>query len=300
MFNKITDLIGNTPLIKINNIIENEKLDIFGKLESFNPGGSIKDRIALNMITQAEKRKELDKSKTIIEASSGNTAIGLALVSKIKEYNFTAVMSKAVSKERIKILRSYDADIILTSENEKTDGAIKKVIQLVNKHPEKYFTPDQFTNRDNYLTHYKSTGPEIWNQMNGSIDYFFAGIGTSGTIRGISKYLKEKNRSIKIVGVLPERNHRIQGLKNMSESITPKIYDESFIDDFIYVNTEKSYEYARKLSLEEGILGGMSSGATIYGIKKYINRKNGIEGNIVTIIPDGGEKYLTTNLFLKN
>jgi cysteine synthase len=204
-------------------------------------------------------------------------------------------MSKSVSEERRKILRSYGASIILTSKKEKTDGAIRLVNKLVEKHPERFYNPNQFSNKYNYLTHYYSTGPELWKQLNGNIDYFIAGIGTSGTIRGVGKYLKEKNKNIKIIGVLPEKEHGIQGLKNLEESIIPDIYNDKIIDIFINVNTEKSYKNARDLSKTEGIFAGMSSGASFLGVKKLIKEID--RGNVATIFPDGGEKYLSTNLY---
>ncbi|MFH1626524.1 MAG: pyridoxal-phosphate dependent enzyme, partial [bacterium] len=224
MFANILELIGNTPLIKINKLNPNSKVKLFVKLEYFNPGGSVKDRIALAMINGAEKRKELTKDKTVLEATSGNTGIGLALVCAIKGYKLFLTMPESASLERRKILKAFGAEFLLTPAKLGTDGAIEKAYELARKN-KKYWLSDQFNNKDNFFAHYKTTGPEIWQQTKNKITHFVAGIGTSGTLMGCAKFLKEKNSKIKIIGVEPNLGHKIQGLKNMKEAYKPGIFD---------------------------------------------------------------------------
>jgi len=291
----ILSLIGNTPIVKINRLNPNPKVQIFAKLEGQNPGGSIKDRIALKMIEEAEKTGKLTKEKTIIEATSGNTGIAIAMIAAVKRYKVEIVMSNAVSVERRKMIAAFGAKITLTDGKLGTDGAIKKTRELVAKYPEKYYCPDQFSNNDNILAHYETTAAEIWKQMNGKIDYFVAAIGTSGTLMGVSKYLKQKNPAIKIVSAEPVRGHYIQGLKNMEEAIIPAIYDRSKLDDIIMVETEAAFDMARQVVRNEGIFCGMSSGAAMFASLEIAKKIK--SGNIVTIFPDRGEKYLSTSLF---
>ncbi len=293
--NNILELIGNTPLVRINKLNPNKNVNIYAKLEGFNPTGSIKDRIALKIIEQAEQEKTLTKGKTIIEPTSGNTGIALAMIGVMKGYAVEIVMSEAVSIERQKMIKALGAKITLTDAKLGTDGAIIKAKQLVKKYPKKYFMPDQFSNHYNKLAHYHTTADEIYKQMDGKIDYFVSAIGTSGTIMGISKYLKEKNSEIKIVAAEPIRGHYIQGLKNMQEALVPTIYDDSKIDIKIMIESEKAFEVARQIAKQEGILVGMSSGAAMLAaieVAKMIPK-----GNIVVIFPDRGEKYLSTKLF---
>jgi cysteine synthase B len=293
--NNILELIGNTPIVRINKLNPNENVNIFAKLEGNNPGGSIKDRIALKMIEQAEKEGKLTKEKTIIEATSGNTGIAIAMIAAVKGYKVEIVMSDAVSVERRRMIGAFGAKITLTDGKLGTDGAIKKTRELVTKFPEKYYYTDQFSNDNNILAHYETTAAEIWEQMDGKIDYFVAAIGTSGTLMGVSKYLKKKNPAIKIVSAEPVKGHYIQGLKNMEEAIIPAIYDRENIDDIIMVETEAAFDMARQAARNEGIFCGMSSGAAMYAsleVAKKIKR-----GNIITIFPDRGEKYLSTSLF---
>lgn len=293
--NNVLELIGNTPIIRINQLNPNKNVNIFAKLEGQNPGGSIKDRIALKMLEQAEKKGELTKDKTIIEATSGNTGIALAMIGVVKGYNVEIVMSNAVSVERRKMIAAFGAKIILTDGKLGTDGAIKKTRELVAKYPEKYYCPDQFSNNDNILAHYETTAAEIWEQTEGRIDYFVAAIGTSGTLMGVSKYLKKKNPKIKIISAEPVKGHYIQGLKNMEEAIVPAIYDRLKLDDIIMVETEAAFDTARQVAKKEGIFCGMSSGAAMYATLEVAKKIK--SGNIVTIFPDRGEKYLSTTLF---
>ena len=288
-------MIGNTPFVKINHLNPNLQVNIYAKLEGFNPTGSIKDRIALKMIEQAEKDGKLTKGKTIIEATSGNTGIALAMIGAVKGYDVEIVMSKAVSIERQKMIGAFGAKVTLTDEKLGTDGAIIKAKELVKNNPEKYCMPDQFSNEYNKIAHYKTTAEEIWRQMNGKIDYFVSSLGTSGTIMGVSNYLKEKNPNIKIVSAHPVKGHYIQGLKNMEEAIVPAIYDPSKIDETIMIETEDTFEMTRQIAKKEGIFVGMSSGAAMLAAVEIAKKIE--KGNIVVIFPDRGEKYLSTNLF---
>jgi len=287
--------IGNTPLVRINKLNPNKNTTIYAKLEGFNPTGSIKDRIALSMIQQAEAEGKLTKGKTIIEPTSGNTGVALAMIGAIKGYDVEIVMSDSVSVERRQMIRAFGGIVTLSEGKYGTDGAIRKARELVKANPDKYFMPDQFSNQYNKIAHYKTTGDEIWKQTGGNVDYFVSALGTSGTIMGVGKALREHNPKIKIVSAHPVKGHYIQGLKNMEEAIVPAIYDPSQIDITIMVETEIAYEMARQIAKQEGVFVGMSSGAALYAaieIAKQIE-----SGVIVTIFPDRGEKYLSTNLF---
>jgi S-sulfo-L-cysteine synthase (O-acetyl-L-serine-dependent) len=295
MYQNIIQTIGNTPLVKINNFTLNKNVEVYAKVEGFNPTGSIKDRIALKMIEQAESENKLNKNKTIIEATSGNTGISLAMIGTLKGYQVEIVMSKAVSIERRKMIKAFGAKIILTEAAKGTDGAIKKVKEIVRVNPQKYFMPNQFSNEYNKLAHYKTTAEEIWKQTNGKITHLISSLGTSGTIMGVGKRLKENNSSIKIVSAHPVKGHYIQGLKNMKEAIVPAIYDESKIDQTIMVETEDAYQLTRDIIKQEGIFVGMSSGAALYAAIEVA--RNIDQGVIVVIFPDRGEKYLSTDLF---
>ncbi len=295
MYQNILQTIGNTPLVRIQHLNPNPKVRIYAKLEGFNPTGSIKDRIALKMIQQAEAEGMLTKGKTIIEATSGNTGIGLAMIGNIKGYDVEIVMNDKVSVERRKIIRAFGAKLTLVDASEGTDGAIKKARKLAAQYPDKYFMPDQFSNYFNKLAHYKTTGEEIWQQTNGQVDYFVSAIGTSGTIMGVGKALKENNPKIKIVSAHPVRGHYIQGLKNMEEALVPSIYDPSKIDETVMIETEDAYEMTRQIIRKESIFVGMSSGAAM--VAAIETAKNAEKGNIVVIFPDRGEKYLSTPLF---
>jgi cysteine synthase B len=291
----IIDLIGNTPMVRINKINPNLHTIIYAKLEGNNPGGSIKDRIALKMIEQAESECTLVKGKTIIEATSGNTGISLAMIGVAKGYKVEIVMSEAVSIERRKMITAFGGNVILTPADKGTDGAIMKVRELREKYPDKYFCTDQFTNHYNKMAHYETTACEIFNQTSGKVDYFVSAIGTSGTIMGVGKYLKEYNPKVKIVCAHPVKGHYIQGLKNMEEAIIPSIYDPSMIDIEVMVESEDAFEMTRELARKEGIFAGMSSGAAM--LAAIETAKNANSGVIVVIFPDRGDRYLTTDLF---
>ena len=292
----ILQLIGNTPMVKINRLNPNPNTEIYAKLEGNNPGGSIKDRIALKMIEQAEQEGDLVKGKTIIEPTSGNTGIGLAMVSVVKGYKLEIVMSEAVSTERRKMLKAFGVNVILTPAKLGTDGAILEARKRIKENPEKYFMPDQFSNHYNKMAHYETTAREIIRQTNGKVDYFVSAIGTSGTIMGVGSYLKEFNKNVKIVCANPVKGHYIQGLKNMEEAIVPTIYDPSKIDENIMVETEDAFKMTRMLALKEGIFAGMSSGAAM--LAAIETAKKAESGTVVVIFADRGDRYLSTELFL--
>ena len=287
--------IGNTPMVRINNMNTNPNVRLYAKLEGFNPTGSIKDRVALKMIEEAEVSGELTKDKTIIEATSGNTGIGLSMIGRVKGYKVQIVMSSAVSIERQKMIKAFGAEIILTDSKLGTDGAIMKARELISKNPEKYFNPNQFSNVFNKLAHYKTTAEEIWTQTQGQITHFVSSLGTSGTLMGVGMGLREKNRLIKIVEAHPVRGHYIQGLKSMEEAIVPEIYDPSQIDVSVMIESEEAFETSRRIVTEEGIFVGMSSGAAMLAALKTAEQLD--HGVMVVIFPDRGEKYLSTDLF---
>lgn len=293
--NNILETIGRTPMVRINRLNPNPDVNIFAKLEGFNPTGSIKDRIALRMIEDAEASERLHKGQTIIEPTSGNTGIGLAIVGIVKGYKVTIVMSEAVSIERRKIIRSYGAEVILTPGSEGTDGAIRLARKLVAENPDRYFMPDQFGNAANYQAHYESTALEIWEQTGGKIDYLVCALGTSGTIMGISRFMRALKPDIKVVCAQPVKGHYIQGLKNMEEAIVPAIYDPSRIDIQEMIDSEEAIEMARQIILNEGIFAGMSSGAAMLAATRVAARIP--SGNIVVVFPDRAEKYLSTTMF---
>lgn len=297
MKNHVLDLIGDTPLVKIGNLSPNSAVDLLAKLEGCNPGGSVKDRIALKMIQEAEKKGVLDTDTTILEPTSGNTGIGLALVATVKGYDCLFTMPASVSKERVLLMKSFGASLILTPSEKGTDGAIEKAHELKTLHPDRYFMPNQFENPANVEAHYQGTGPEIWNDTGGELTHFVAGLGTSGTMMGVGRFLKEQKPSVQLIGVEPPPNHSIQGLKNMEESITPAIFDPSLLDRKITVSTKEACKWAWKLTTEEGIFVGQSSGAAMKAAVEVATELE--EGLIVTIFPDFGFKYLTCKPYEK-
>ncbi len=297
-YQNILQTIGNTPLVQINNLNPNPNVTIFAKLEGFNPTGSIKDRIALKMIQQAEAEGTLTHDKIILEATSGNTGIGLAMIGNVKGYKVEIIMNEKVSIERRMMIEAFGAKLTLVDSSGGTDAAIKKAREMAMKNPEKYFMPDQFSNQFNKLAHYKTTGEEIWQQTNGTIDYFVSSLGTSGTIMGVGKALKENNPHIKVVSAHPVKGHYIQGLKNMEEALVPAIYDPSQIDETVMIETEDAYQMAREIIRRESIFVGMSSGAAMVAAVETAKKIE--KGTIVVIFPDRGEKYLSTPLFTEN
>jgi len=287
--------IGNTPLIQLNNLDCKPGVTIFGKLEGANPGGSSKDRPAYYMIKNAEETGKLTSDKTIIEPTSGNTGISLAMIGAAKGYRVKLFMPQCVSRERQDILTALGAEVILTPAQEVTDGAIRRAQDFVKEDPERYYMPDQFTNENNILAHYETTGPEIFRQTHGDVSVFVAGMGTTGTMMGTGKYLKEKNPDVMVVGVEPTIGHTIQGLKNMNESIVPKIYHPDWMDEKITVTDNSAFEMARLLATKNGLFLGMSSGAAVAGAVQISKKLD--KGTIVVILPDRGDRYLSTTLF---
>jgi cysteine synthase B len=291
----ILALIGRTPMIRIERLNPNPKVALLAKLEGFNPTGSIKDRIALSMIEQAEREGSLVRGKTILEPTSGNTGIALAMIGAVKGYEVEIVMSEAVSIERRKMIQAFGARVTLTPARLGTDGAILRARELVREFPDRYFMPDQFSNHYNQLAHYRNTAVEILEQTGGRVDHFVSALGTSGTLMGVGLALKERVPGVKIVSAHPVRGHYIQGLKNLEEAIVPAIYDPAQIDRHIMVETEDAFDLARRLALEEGVFAGMSSGAALWAARVLARESEA--GTIVTILPDRGEKYLSTELF---
>jgi len=290
---ELVKLIGNTPLVKLKRLNPNPDVEIWIKLEKFNPGGSVKDRPALRMIMDAVKRGELTKDKTIIDATSGNTGIALAMIGRALGFKVELAMSEGVSEERKRILKIFGAKLHLTPAEEGTDGAIRFVRELVKKYPERYYYVDQYNNHSNWKAHFYSTGVEIWEQTKGRITHFVAGAGTGGTLVGTGRRLKIYNPDIEIVGVQPaEAKHGIEGLKHMESSIKPGIFDETIIDRMVYVKTEEAYEMTKKLAKEEGLFLGISSGAAVHAAIELAKKLQ--RGVIVAISPDGGEKYLSS------
>jgi cysteine synthase B len=268
---------------------------IFGKLEGANPGGSIKDRPAYYMIKRAEESGELVSGKIILEATSGNTGIAVAMIGAAKGYRVKLCMPECVSTERQQILRALGADVVLTPAREGTDGSIRKAHELLESEPDTYYMPNQFENPSNTLAHYETTGPEIFAQTQGQIDVLVAGMGTTGTLMGVKQYFREKKPQVKVVGIEPGMGHTIQGLKNMTESIVPGIYDPSLLDEKITVEDGAAFETTRLLAAHEGIFVGMSSGAAVAGALVLAQQMT--HGLIVVILPDRGDRYLSTTLF---
>ncbi len=291
----ILDSIGNTPLVAIDRLNPNPRVKLLAKLEYMNPGGSIKDRAALAIIRDGEASGKLGAQQSVIEATSGNTGIGLAMVCAVKGYPLLLAMSEAVSVERRKILEARGAKILLTPGHLGTDGAIEEVYRLVREDPQRYFMADQYNNPANWQAHYEGTAPEIWDQTGGRVTHVVATIGTSGTLMGISRRLKEYNPEVQIVGVEPYLGHKIQGLKNMKEAYRPEIFEKHRLDEKINIDDEDAFEMARRLAREEGLLVGMSSGAAMAVAVDLARRIP--SGTIVVILPDSGERYLSTSLF---
>lgn len=291
----ILSAIGNTPLVELKQLNDNPSVKIYGKLEGCNPGGSVKDRPAYYMIKKAEESGLLTKDKIIIEPTSGNTGIAVAMIGAARGYRVMLVVPGCVSMERSRILEAFGAEVMLTPAGEGTDGSIRLAHQIVNSDPEKYYMPNQFENENNTLSHYETTGPEIYAQTGGQVDVFIAGMGTTGTLMGTGRYLKEKNPNISIVGVEPVKGHAIQGLKNMKEAIVPQIYHPELLDKKITALDDEAFETARLLATREGIFVGMSSGAAVAAALQLARGMQ--SGNIVAILPDRGDRYLSTTLF---
>jgi len=296
----VLDLIGNTPLLEITRLTDgllNTGVRIFAKLEGFNPGSSIKDRAAKSMLEAGIAEGKLKPGKVILDSTSGNTGIALAMLGAALGYPVELVMPSNVSRERKKIIEAYGAKINFSDSMEGSDGAIIMCRQLIEKNPERYFKPDQYNNEANSLAHFQTTGPEIWRQTRGQVTHFVAAIGTGGTIMGTGRFLKSKNRNVKVIAVEPDdAMHGLEGLKHMASSIVPGIYRADELDDKIPVGTEEAYDMVYALGQTEGILVGQSSGAAMIAALKVAQSIR--EGTVVTIFPDFGDKYLSTNLWI--
>jgi len=292
----VIDSIGNTPLVELNNLNGNPRVRLMAKLEGSNPGGSVKDRAAYYMLKKAIESGELFPGKTIIEPTSGNTGIALAMMGAAMGYKVELTMPQCVSVERQRAIEAFGAVIDLTPGDKATDGAIIRAHQILQENPDQYYMPNQFDNENNVLAHYETTGPEIFAQTNGEVDVFVAGLGTTGTLMGVSKYLKERKPSARIVGIEPELDHKIQGLKNMHESIVPRIFQKDALDDQLNISDEEAFENTRLLATREGLFVGMSSGAALAGALKVAREMS--SGTLVVLLPDRGDRYLSTCLFM--
>jgi cysteine synthase B len=291
----IANAVGNTPLVELKSLNPNPNVRILAKLEGNNPGGSVKDRPALYMLTGAEQSGKLTREKIILEPTSGNTGIALAMLGASRGYRVKLVMPACVSMERRSVLEAFGAELVLSPPEEATDGAIRLAHRILAEDPERYYMPNQYANPDNVRAHYETTGPEIYRQTGGTVDIFIAGMGTGGTLMGVGKYLREAKPEIRVIGVEPRLGHKVQGLKNMREAIVPEIYKEEALDAKITIEDDNAFETARLLAVREGIFVGMSSGAAVAGaIETARNMERGV---IVTLLPDRGDRYLSTSLF---
>jgi len=295
----VLDLIGDTPLLEIRKLTEGlpASVRVYAKLEGFNPGGSVKDRAALRMVQEGIRSGKLRPDKTILDSSSGNTAIALAMIGCVLGYSVELVVPENVSRERKQIITAYGAKIVFSDPLEGSDGAIRLCRKILEENPERYFKPDQYFNPMNPQAHYETTGPEIYRQTQQQITHFIAGIGTGGTVMGTGRYFKEVNPNIKILAVEPDDSlHGLEGLKHMASSIVPGIYHEEELDEKIPVATEDAYAMVYRLSQEEGVLVGQSSGAAMFATLKVARKLR--TGTLVTVFPDFGDKYLSTNLWV--
>lgn len=305
IYHSVQELIGNTPLLQLTHLSSALHLNanLLAKLEYLNPAGSVKDRVAMNMLSQAENEGKINQDTVIIEPTSGNTGIGLASVCAAKGYSCVIVMPDSMSKERILTMKGYGAKVVLTPGSLGMKGAIDKANELAKENPNS-FIPGQFDNPHNPETHYATTGPEIWNDTDGNVDFFVAGVGTGGTITGIGKYLKEKNPNIKIIGIEPASSPLLSsghagphGLQGIGANFVPSILDTSLIDKIITVTEEDAYRSARFLGKNEGILVGISSGAALHAAIELAKKPENKGKNIVVLLPDTGDRYLSTPLF---
>lgn len=305
IYNSITELVGNTPLLKLNRIMTSQNLhfSLYGKLESMNPAGSAKDRVGLAMILDAEERGILKPGATIIEPTSGNTGIGLASAAVARGYQLILTMPDTMSVERRNLLAAYGAKVVLTPGAEGMKGCVAKAEELAAELPGS-FIPSQFDNPANPKAHYDTTGPEIWQALEGKIDVFVAGVGTGGTITGVGRYLKEKNPDVKIIAVEPETSPLLSqgkagphGLQGIGANFVPSILDRSVIDEIITVSDEEAYEAGRLMAANEGTLVGITSGAALHAAMKVGERQEFHGKNVVALLPDTGDRYLSTPLF---
>ena len=290
----IIDLVGNTPLVELKKVNPNKNVKVYGKLESSNPGGSVKDRAATQMILDAEKEKKIFPGSKLIEPTQGNTGIALAMIATAKGYEIELSMPENATRERVKLMEAYGAKVTLTPSARQMEGAIDYAHEKVSKNQE-YFLLNQFANPSNPKVHFETTGPEIWDATAGQITHFVSAMGTTGTIMGVSQYMKQKNRAIKIVGAQPTEGSSIPGIRKWPKEYLPKIFDESRVDEILHVSESQAKNMARRVTREEGILCGISAGGAIHLSVEIA--KNISQGVIVCIICDGGDRYLSTDLF---
>jgi len=291
--NYIFDYIGNTPLIKVQKLLIKEHVSLYLKLEGNNPGGSVKDRAAFNMISNAIQRNEINQETHLIEATSGNTGIALAMIAQQFNIKIELVMPEDSTKERIQTMAAYGAKVTLTSSENGIEGSrlyAEKKVKVKG-----YFMLNQFANDDNWKAHYENTGPEIWEASNGEITHFVSAMGTTGTIIGTSTYLKEQNSNIQIIGAQPTDNSRIPGIRKWSKEFIPKIFDPNKVDEIIEVSEDEAREMTKKLALKEGVFSGMSGGGAVAASLKLATKLT--KGTIITVIPDRGDRYLSSDLF---
>jgi len=288
----VIDLVGNTPLIKLKRLSEQLGVEIYGKAEWYNPGGSVKDRPALNMILDGERTGRLTPDKIILDATSGNTGIAYAWIGAARGYRVQLCLPKNASPERKHILKAFGAELILTNPQEGSDGAIREARKRFAESPEKYFYPDQYSNPANWQAHYKTTANEIWEQTGGRITHFIAGLGTSGTFVGTARRLRELNPSIRLISIQPDSPfHGLEGMKHMASAIVPAIYDSKIADEDIEMSTEAAYSMVKWLARNEGLFVGISSGAAVAACARIAERDR--SGLFVTILCDDGSKYLS-------
>lgn len=294
------ELVGNTPLLRLRNMTAPApSVEIYAKAEWFNPGGSVKDRPALSMILNGERAGRLTSGKIILDATSGNTGIAYAWIGAARGYKVKLALPQNASEERKRILKSYGADLVLTSPLEGSDGAIREARRLYAENPDLYFYPDQYNNPANWQAHYETTALEIWEQTSGRVTHFIAGLGTSGTFVGASRRLKELNPEIKAISFQPDSPfHGLEGLKHMESAIVPGIYDSTIADETYEIGTEQAHEYTRRLGKREGLLVGVSSGAALACALKVAEKIE--SGVIVTVFPDAGDKYLSERFWDEN
>ncbi|MBQ2565119.1 MAG: cysteine synthase A [Oscillospiraceae bacterium] len=305
IYTSAEQLIGKTPLMELKGLEQefNLKARLLGKLESFNPGGSVKDRVAVNLIDDAEKKGLLKKGSVIIEPTSGNTGIGLAVVAAVRGYRAIIVMPETMSEERKKLMKAYGAELVLTEGSKGMTGAIEKAKELAEEIPDA-FIPGQFVNPANAEAHYLTTGPEIWEDTEGDVDYFVAGVGTGGTITGTGRYLKEKKASVKVIAVEPSTSAVLSGgkagphnLQGIGAGFIPEVLDTSVYDEVVTVCDEDAYECGRRLGKKEGLLGGITAGAALYAGIELAKKEENAGKTIVVLLPDTGDRYLSTALF---
>jgi cysteine synthase B len=289
----LIDLVGNTPLLRLERIARDVwPVEIYAKAEWFNPGGSVKDRPALNMILDGERSGRLTPEKTILDATSGNTGIAYAWIGAARGYRVKLALPRSASIERKRILKAYGAELVITDPGEGSDGAIREARRIYAEEPERYFYPDQYSNPANWQAHYHGTGREIWEQTGGRVTHFVAGLGTSGSFMGTARRLREYNPEIRVLSMQPASPlHGLEGLKHMETAIVPAIYDPSLADEDLALETEDAYEMVRRLAAEEGLLVGVSSGAACAAAIQVARRLR--SGVIVTLFPDSGDKYLS-------